>query len=148
MIIKVNNIPVELNFFKVNDALLFALKTISSNSENEIITYFYEIGIKLFLDSISRKKLPQRCNRTVSVPYKDTNIQVKFDVWSSYFPNNNLVTKDHISLNMEMKFAQETRHIPGYIIEAMLAEVGLDLNDQQVVEVQKPTSKLYKCLKE
>jgi hypothetical protein len=147
MITKVKDRPVRLNHFKVNDALLFALKTISNDSENDIITHFYEIGVKLFLDSISKKRLPQRCNRTVSVPYKETNIQVKFDVWSSYLDSDQYMTKDVISLSMEMKFAQEIRHISGDAIEAMLAEVGLNLSDQQVVEVKKPQTKLYRCLK-
>jgi hypothetical protein len=147
MITEISGIPVKLNQFKVNDTLLFALKKLSGDSENDIITHFYEIGVKLFLDCIRRKRLPQRCNRTVSIFYKDTNLHVKFDVWSGYLHDNVWHYKASIDLNMEIKFAQEIRHISGDAIEAMLAETGLNLSDEQVVEIEKPKNKLYKCLK-
>ena len=146
MIAIVKDKEVTLDEFKINNSLIFALKKLSGDSENDIIKYFYELGIPLFNDVVRRKKLPSRCDRKIKTFYKDTDVQVKFEVWSSYFDSNYEWQKGKISLRMNISFPQDSLHIDGQKISDMLSETGLGLNDEQVTVVERPQEKLYKCL--
>jgi hypothetical protein len=112
-----------------------------------LVTYFYELGIKLFNDSISRKKIPQQCNRVVKTFYKNTQLQVKFEVYARIKGWNYMTNEGPIKLRMTLNFPNDTRTISGKDIDAMFAESALGLSDEQVVTFEKPKEKLYKCLK-
>lgn len=145
-IAKVNDKPVELELFKISNSLVFALKSISGDSENEIITYFYNIGITLLNDVLSKKKLPMRCNRSVKVMYKDTNMLVRLDVWTSFFASKYQST-NKISLYMTANnVVTDLMRIDKQAMSNMLAETGLGLSDNPVLEINKPDEKVYKCL--
>lgn len=138
--------PVMFDHFNFNESLLYAIKTISGDSENEVFSYFYNIGDKLFKDCISRTKLPKSCNRKVEIFYKDTNILVRFDVWSTYF-NSTFYSDDKIHLFMSVNYPNNMRKISGSHIENMITETGLGLSDEQVLSLQKPSEEKYKCLR-
>lgn len=129
--------------FYFNKSLLYAIKTVTGDSENEILSYFYNIGIKLFEDAISKKRLPQRCDRKVKLFYKNSNFQVRFEVISTFFRSK---YNNQIALSMYASFPQENIYISGRDFAEIIAETGLGLSDQQVVSVEKPEEKLYKCL--
>ncbi len=147
MIARVNDKPVVMGQFKFNHSLVFALKSITGDSENDIIKYFYELGIQLFNDVIRRKKLPQRCDRKVKTFYKNTNMQVKLEVWSSYFNSEYEYAKDKVTLHMALSFPNDIRVLEGNQVSDMLSETGLGLSDEQVTLVEKPEEKLYRCLR-
>lgn len=142
----VNYKPVQLGLMKISNSLLYAVKTISGDSENEIITYFYNLGVSLFNDAISRRKLPQRCNRTVKLMYKNTSLGFKLDVWSSYF-NHKWYSGEKIQVNITVgHIVSDWRQINSKDLNNMLSETGLGLNDEPVIDARKPISKTYKCL--
>lgn len=136
--------PVVFQSFRFNESLLYAIKTISGDSENEVFSYFYNLGDKLFKDCISRAKLPKSCNRRVKIFYKDTNIQVRFDVWSNEFESK---WSDKVILYMSVSFPSTIKTIEGTSIENMLTETGLGLSDEQFLSLEKPSEEKYKCLR-
>ena len=137
---------VALRRFEINKHAVYAIKKITGDKENEIVSYFYEMGMKLFNDSISRKRIPQRCMRKVLVYYKDTDLQLRFDVWSDFF-RSRYSTDDNVGLNMSLTFPNDRYTLVGKNVLAMIAESGLSLDDSQIVEIAKPEEKVYKCLK-
>lgn len=144
MFAKVNGKEVVLEQFRMSESLIYALKSISKDSENDIVTYFYNIGLQLFNDVISRKRLPQRCDRKVKLFYKETGIQVRFDVWSSYFASDWDGSK--VRLHMTLSSPQDMRVLTGADVANMMTEIGLGLSDNQVTTIEKPQEKTYKCL--
>jgi hypothetical protein len=147
MIQKVNGREVKFSAFTVNESIFFALKKISGDSENEIISYFYELGMQLFNDSISKRRIPNLCQRIVKVFYKDTELQVKFEVYARIRPWSNSNTTDPISLTMDLTCPNIKKTLSGNAINDMFSEVGLGLGDTQVIDIKKPEEKLYKCLR-
>lgn len=142
MITRVNHRDVVLESFKMNHSLMYAIKSLSGDSENQIVAYFYELGIQLFNDCISRKKLPLRCNRSIKSFYKDTKVQVKFEIWSTYFNSSYSRT---IDLRMAINYPKQNLELSGDQVTAMLEETGLGLSDAQVTVVDKPEEKFYRC---
>jgi len=134
---------VELAQFSFNKSMLYAIKTVTGDKENEILSYFYDIGIQLFQDVISKKKLPQRCDRKVKIFYKDSNFQVRFEVISTFFRST---YNNKIALSMYASYPQENIRIDGKDFSQAISEVGLGLSDQQVAVASKPEEKLYRCL--
>lgn len=136
--------------FTLNESLIFALKSISGDTENDIISYFYDLGAKLLSDSVNRKKMPQQCNRVIKTFYKDTQLHVRFEVFARfkhwrYESDNN--SGEPIKVLMELTFPNDSKYLKGSDIDSMFTETGLGLNDDQVVIINKPQEKLYKCLK-
>jgi len=142
-IAEVEGKDVELAQFIFNKNMLYVIKTITGDKENEILSYFYDIGIQLFQDVISRKSLPQRCDRKVKIYYKNSNFQVKFEVISSFFKST---YNNKITLSMYASCPQENIYINGKDFSQVISEVGLGLSDQQVTVASKPKEKLYRCL--
>lgn len=137
--------PVKLAAFDINHSLLHVLKVLTGDKENDIVKYFYEIGMTLFIDSISRKNLPQRCNRTSMLFYKDTDIQVRFEVWSSYFRSD--YDNSKVNLFMRVQHPNTMLTIKGSNVVDMITETELSLSNHQIMNVEKPEERLYKCLK-
>ena len=135
--------PVTFGQFKFNNSLMYAIKSVSGDSENEIVAYFYEMAIQLFNDCINRKTLPQRCNRTVKVFYKNTDFQVKFEVWTNYFKSS---YNNTIHINMALGYPGDYTTIDGQKIDSTLFETSIGLTDEQVTVVKKPKEKTYRCL--
>lgn len=149
MIAKVLDREVHLERFSINNSLIFALKSMSGDKENDIVTYFYELGIKLFNDAVSKKKVPNRVQRVIKTFYKDTQLQVKFEVSSGYLQTQgpyDTLTR-HVGLHMSLTYPNDVRTLSGKDIETMFAEAGLGLGDGQVTTVNKPEEKLYRCLR-
>jgi hypothetical protein len=143
VIAKVEGKDVELGQFSFNKSILYAIKTITGDKENEILSYFYDIGIQLFQDAISRKRLPQRCDRKVKIFYKNSNFQVRFEVISNYFKST---YNDKVILSMYASCPQDNICIDGKDFSQAISEAGLGLSDQQVAIAYKPEEKLYRCL--
>lgn len=135
---------VKLDSISFNESLLYALSRVSGDSENEITTYFYNLGMTLFNDCISRKKLPKRCNRKVKIFYKDTSLFIAFTVWSDFFASR---YSDTISIRMEVTVPQSFKRVYGRDVEDMLMETGLQIGESPIMEISAPQSEVYKCLK-
>lgn len=145
-LMKVNGKSVRFGSFRLSNNLLYILKSASKDSENDIITYFYNMGLTLFTDVTNRKKLPLRCSRVVKVFYKNTGVCVKFEVWSSYFKSN---FSKAIEVSMSLShMVGDWRHINRESMDAMLSETSLGLSDEPVIRARPPQIKLYKCLEE
>jgi len=142
----VDDKPVVFKSFIYSESLLYALKALSGDSENDIINYFYEIGIKLFLDSISKKKRPKRTMRAIKLFYKQTNLMAKFEVHTGFYAAT--YDTNIVSLTMELKFLSDMRHISGSQLLGTLTEVNLLLSDAQIVNIEKPSENVYKCMKQ
>ena len=147
--LKDKDMPVNLSFMRINESLLFALHQISGDSENDIMTHFYNMGLELFMDSVSRKRLPQRCYRRVKIFYKNTPILVSFTVWSSYFNIDSklLLNDKKIDLYVEATFTSSYKRVLGDQMSDMLTEVGLGIGNTSVLSADKPSEQLYKCLR-
>jgi len=144
---KVNNRPVIFKSLQISNSLMYAIKAISGDSENDIVTYFYNMGISLFNDVIGKRKIPMRCNRTVKILYKNTDLCVKFDVWSTYFSSKHYSYSSEIQLTMSVAcIANDYLYINGAKMDAMLAETGLGISSVPVIEARKPEEKKYRCL--
>lgn len=144
----VNGNDVLFKSFTLTESLLYVIKKVSNEKENDIISYFYEMGIKLFNDCISRKTLPMRCNRTVKVFYKNTDIYVKFGVYSDYFSRKtSFGGSRETGLYMFLDHPRDSRiTIYGKDINDSITENLLDLSDEQVLKAKKPQQKKYKCM--
>lgn len=145
IVAKIGERDVEFHGLSLSEPLLFALKSVSKDSENEIISYYVELGLKLFRDAISRKKLPQKVNRVTNILYKDTKIISKFEVYTSYLDSEYSISKN-IILYMKLSNVNTYIDISGSKIESMMVESGLDLNNSQVVNIEAPREKKYRCM--
>ena len=144
---KVNGKSVKLDALRISNSLMYVLKSLSGDSENDIVTYFYEMGISMFNDAVSKKRLPQRCTRKVKIFYKNTGVCVKFEVWSSYF---NSVYNSGRDINVHMSaghIVNDWVQIRGDKIDNMLSETGLGLGDDLVVKANRPVEKKYRFQK-
>ena len=145
-LMRINGKSVVFGGFRLSNNLLYILKSISRDSENDIVTYFYNMGLTLFIDVTNRKKLPLRCSRVVKVFYKNTGVCVKFEVWSSYFKSDFSKT---IEVSMSLShIVGDWRHINRNNMDTMLSETSLGLSDEPVLRAKTPQMKLYKCLEE
>jgi hypothetical protein len=149
IIAKVLDKDVVFKQFIYNESVMYALKCISGDSENDILNYFYDLGIKLFTDSVSKKRIPRQCQRVVNLFYKETQLQVKFEVHTGYFTNHYAwrESSNEVDMTMTLSFPSITGWISGSRIVNSTAEVGLGLSDEQAITIEKPQEKLYKCLK-
>lgn len=132
--------PVHFKTFRVNTNLLFSLKTISGDSESEIISYFYDIGLTLLKDAINRGN--SKCQRVVKINYKEHLIQVRFEVTGFFMSHIN-----NVEVNMYLNNCGECVSIGGEAIIASIVERDLGLAESNPIVVEAPPKKLFKCLK-
>jgi hypothetical protein len=150
MIAKVNDREAILKQMSVDVGLMFAIKQISGESENDIISHFYELGVKLFKDSVERKrktrKMPRTCDRTIKLLYKETKLQVKFRVYA-WLDFAGYTSGDKVNIYMFLSWPLDVKIISGLDVEQMLVESGLGFSNSPLFVVEEPEQKLYKCLK-
>lgn len=149
----INGRDVKFQNFSVDKSLLYVIKEVSKDTETQILSYFYDIGMKLFNDVATKSKLPQRCNRTVKVFYKDTDVFVKFDVYSSFFNKTRKYDyyspNDNILIYMTLAYPRSAHvNISGQELENIITEKGLGLSDEEMSKADKPSQKKYRCMVE
>jgi hypothetical protein len=137
-----------LKNYQISNNLLYAIKSISKDTENEIISYIYSIAVELLNDVLKRAKLPSRVNRTVTVMYKNTDLCIKIATWSSYFDQKYHFGSENMGFYIQAApYSIDYVSIEPQQIDTILAENALGLSNDQVIVAQKPKLKLYKCLK-
>ena len=143
----VKNRPIELYSFKINSGFIFALKSITNESENDIVSYFTDLGIRILNDCFSKRYPPRRCLREVVLLYKQTNMPFRLEVWTSYLSYDGFSSKnDPARAYISVSFPKESTTIPGKEVLDMIAERGLSLCDDQLLTATKPIEKTYRFL--
>jgi hypothetical protein len=139
---------VALQNCQISNNLIYAIKGISKDTENEIVSYIYTIAVELLNDALNRARLPSRVNRTVTVMYKNTDLCIKIAVWSSYLDSKYEHGSKNIGFYIQVSpYSSDYINIKPQEIDTILAENALGLSNDQVIVAQKPKLKLYKCLK-
>lgn len=138
---------VKLDEISINQSLVYAIKTLSGDSENEIIEFYYNLGVKLFIDCVSRKTIPQKCNRVVKLFYKNTSLNTRFEVRSTFF--RSMYTghdPKEVKVYMDITFPNDKLILDGQKIIDSINDNTMGFTEDQCVNLEKPREKVYKCL--
>jgi hypothetical protein len=133
-------------FLKEN--LMYVLKVVSGDSDNQIISHLYNLGIEAFNDAVSKKRIPRFCNRKIKVNYKNTGVCVSLSVQSTWLKDEHYRTGRDVDLWMDVGFDSTSRKVDAEAVSAMFAETGLGLADTPVFESRAPKEKKYRFQKQ
>lgn len=144
----VNDRNVNFTHMYLKENLMYVLKVITGESDNQIISHLYNLGIEAFNDAVSKKRIPQFCNRKIKVNYKNTGVCVSLNVQSTWLKDSKYSGGRDVDLWMDVGFDSTTRKVDAEAVSVMFAETGLGLADTPVFESRAPIEKKYKFQKQ
>lgn len=146
----INKRAVVLNSLTISNSLLYYIKTIFGESENEIISHMYSVGIGIFNDYVEKnknRKNDRGCGRAVNVCYKDSDISFRLAVYSGSL-NSRYANDNPIKVSIHIGHIKaDDLVIDGGDIENMLCESALNLTNDQLLVANKPKQKIYRFMK-
>jgi hypothetical protein len=135
---------IKVEQFSIDRSLGYLIQNSTSDSTQEILSYFYSIA-RFVVSEVAPKTKSSWMSKDIVLFYKDTPISYKMRVSA---PSANNDHWDCISTRIDVSYPSDSEHFQVSQLMDSIVESGLGLSDENnLPPFEKPELKTPRCLK-